>query len=149
MRRLHLRDQPPPQLYVVTVPRLELPGLEQEFSAGEGGTPDEALRKAFLPLEPQSLKLRNVLHFLRAAYIAGLPNHHIQILLALLEVHPRTLPTSEIAGLTTIKRRTLEEALITIPRYIHCTRPQGVNTFGLTVEGVKIAVRLLRHLLKP
>ena len=151
MRRLELRNQPAPPLFVVTIPRqiLELPGLEQEFSAAEGETPDEALRKASLPPEKESLKLRNVLAFLRTAYLAGLPNHHIQILLALLEVHPRTLPTGKIAEITSIKRRTLEESLNTVPRYIHSTRPQGVKTFGLTDEGVQLSIRLLRHLLKP
>lgn len=147
MRKSPLKAAPSPPLFVVIVPRRdsEFEDLDREFRAAAAESPQAALDLAQAP-GPEKIKLRAVLELLRLSYLAALPNHHVQVLLALLEHHPRTLPTTAVADVTSVKRRTLEDTLNGMPRYIHRSL-DGVARFGLTDDGVQLAVRLLRTLM--
>lgn len=150
MRPSPLKQAPESPQYCVTIPRRDsdIDALNSDFKAACGESPQVALDLAQAG-ETEIIKLRCVLEFLRLTYLTALPNHHVQILLSLLEHHPRALPSSALAEATSLRRRTLGESLNSLPRYIHCARLDGTKRFGLTEDGLQLAVRLLRLLLKP
>lgn len=151
------KPQPKPPLYIVTIPKDpdETNLHPSPFAAAQAPDPQLALQ-LIEDQKGQVIQLPHLLALLRDSQIKKLPIHHLLILLTLLQYHPHPLRYRTIEETTALPRRTTQDAIKALPRYIHTTKPKNApayhvstNYYGLTDEGLQLTIKLLRLILKP